>query len=165
MDSPELPDTITADDTCASLTIPKNAGKLKKGDYVVIAGAPCKIASIKFCKTGKHGHAKANIVAFHIFTGARFEDGGLPTSHNVEVPVVTLDEYQLIGVSEDGYASLLNADTGNVDTSLKLPPPDNLRQNTGEEAAKFATLKAAVNTADEVLVTVQRAMGMAAIVV
>lgn len=152
-------------EACGSLTVPKNAGKLKKGDYIIIAGAPCKIATIKFCKTGKHGHAKANVVAFHIYTGTRFEDGGLPTSHNVEVPVVTLDEYQLVGVSEDGYASLLDTSTGNVDTSLRLPPPEHLRRNTDEETAKFAALTAAVDTTDEVLVTVQRAMGMAAIVV
>jgi translation initiation factor 5A len=159
MDSPE-----TVADAGASLTVPQNVGKLKKGDYVLIAKSPCKIANITFFKTGKHGHAKTHIVGYDIFTHKRVEMGGLSTAHNVDVPVVTRDEYQLVGV-HDGYASLLDQATGDL-TSLPIPPPAELRRNTEDESAAFARLIATLDTSDsEIMVTVQRAMGRTAIIV
>jgi translation initiation factor 5A len=55
-------------DAGASDTIPVRAGELKKGMHVVIKGHPCKVVDISTSKTGKHGHAKANITALDIFT-------------------------------------------------------------------------------------------------
>ena len=45
------------------------AGSLKKGDFIMIKGHPCKILEVTTSKTGKHGHAKANITATDIITG------------------------------------------------------------------------------------------------
>jgi translation elongation factor IF5A len=45
-------------------------------------------------KTGKHGHAKVNIVGLDIFTGKKYEDV-FPSSHNVEVPFVDRVDYQV----------------------------------------------------------------------
>lgn len=49
------------------------AGALKKGSHVVIKGFPCKIIDYSTSKTGKHGHAKANIVGIDIFSGRKYE--------------------------------------------------------------------------------------------
>jgi len=54
--------------------IPLQAGELRKGSHVMIKGHPCKIAEITTSKTGKHGHAKAHIVALDIFTSKKYED-------------------------------------------------------------------------------------------
>ncbi len=35
----------------------------------MIKGRPCKIVEMSTSKTGKHGHAKVNMVAIDIFTG------------------------------------------------------------------------------------------------
>jgi len=48
----------------ASMTVPMQCGSLKKGMHVCIKGRPCKIVDYSTSKTGKHGHAKANIVVF-----------------------------------------------------------------------------------------------------
>lgn len=49
-------------------------------------------------------------------------------------------EYLLIGVSADGFASLLDVATGKIDASLPLPPPVHLRRNTKEEEDAYAAL-------------------------
>ena len=77
---------------------------------------------------------------------------------------MTRREYLLIGVSTDGYASLMDVNTGAIDTSMQLPPVESLRSNTAEETEQYAALLAKVQAADsEVYVTVMSAMGKAAI--
>merc|ERR1712050_457814 len=73
-------------------------------------------------KTGKHGHAKAHIVALDIFTEKKYEDL-CPTSHNLEVPFVTRTEMQAMNIEEDGeHVSLLvSPDTGETRADLSLP--------------------------------------------
>lgn len=65
---------FAATDAGAADCTPCTAGDLKKNDYVVIKGHPCKISDISFSKTGKHGHAKANLTAYDIFTNKKYED-------------------------------------------------------------------------------------------
>eukprot|EP00448_Togula_jolla_P008828 CAMPEP_0170596452 /NCGR_PEP_ID=MMETSP0224-20130122/15127_1 /TAXON_ID=285029 /ORGANISM="Togula jolla, Strain CCCM 725" /LENGTH=61 /DNA_ID=CAMNT_0010920749 /DNA_START=61 /DNA_END=243 /DNA_ORIENTATION=+ len=50
-------------DAGASHVVPMQAGELRKGGHVMIKGHACKVAEISTSKTGKHGHAKAHIVA------------------------------------------------------------------------------------------------------
>eukprot|EP00695_Tsukubamonas_globosa_P000969 TRINITY_DN190_c0_g1_i2.p1 TRINITY_DN190_c0_g1~~TRINITY_DN190_c0_g1_i2.p1 ORF type:complete len:166 (-),score=88.24 TRINITY_DN190_c0_g1_i2:100-546(-) len=103
----------------ASTTYPQQAGTIRKGGYVCISGRPCKVADISTSKTGKHGHAKANITAIDIFTGRKYEDV-CPTSHNMDVPNVKRVDYQLMDISDDGFASLL-AEDGSSKDDLKVP--------------------------------------------
>merc|ERR1711977_738497 len=94
-------------DAGSSDTYPTQAGELRKGSHVMIKGHPCKVAEISTSKTGKHGHAKAHIVALDIFTAKKYEDL-CPTSHNVSVPNVKRTEYQLLNADENsGQVSLL----------------------------------------------------------
>eukprot|EP01027_Heterolobosea_sp_BB2_P020385 GEZU01029089.1.p1 GENE.GEZU01029089.1~~GEZU01029089.1.p1 ORF type:complete len:154 (-),score=60.90 GEZU01029089.1:156-617(-) len=130
----------------SSHTFPMQAGSLRKGGYVVIKDRPCKIVDISTSKTGKHGHAKANIVAVDIFTGRKYEDVA-PTSHNLDVPNVTREDFTLMDISSDGYVSLLTKD-GDTKDDLKLPPGE-----LGEQ------IKADFEAGKDLLVTVLSAMG------
>merc|ERR1719222_1834715 len=105
--------TFESTDAGAALTYPQQAGELRKGSHVMIKGHACKVAEISTSKTGKHGHAKAHIVALDIFTEKKYEDL-CPTSHNLEVPFVTHTELQALNVEADEeHVSLLaNPDTG-----------------------------------------------------
>ena len=78
----------------ASLTCPIQCNALKKNDFVMIRGRPCRIVEISFTKDGKHGHAKAHIVAIDIFTKKKMEDI-TPSTQTIMVPVVVRKEYQV----------------------------------------------------------------------
>ena len=100
-------ETFQGGDSGASLTIPVTAGSLKKGHHVNINGFPCKIIEITTSKTGKHGHAKANITALDIFTNKKYEEVA-PTSHNLEQPLVKREELQLIDIAANGTLTLMD---------------------------------------------------------
>ena len=105
----------------ASDTYPKQCSALRKNDFVVIKGRPCKIVEMSTSKTGKHGHAKVHIVALDVFNGKKFEDI-CPSTHNMEVPVVSRSEYTVISC-EDGYLNLMD-DAGVCREDLKCPSKD-----------------------------------------
>merc|ERR1712037_685372 len=112
--------TFETADAGASHVFPMQAGEIRKGSYLMVKGHPCKCAEVSTSKTGKHGHAKAHIVALDIFTGKKYEDL-CPTSHNLEVPFVKRTEYQLLNAdASTGEVSLLLEDGGTKD-DLNLP--------------------------------------------
>merc|ERR1712154_750327 len=94
----------------ASHTYPQQAGEIKKGSHLMIKGRPCKCVEVSTSKTGKHGHAKAHIVAIDIFNEKKYEDL-CPCSHNLDVPFVTRTEFQIVNIEKDsGEVSLLLED-------------------------------------------------------
>jgi len=62
-------------------------GELKKGSYIVIDGEPCRIVEITRAKTGKHGSAKAHVVAISVFTGQK-KTLVAPVDTRVQVPII-----------------------------------------------------------------------------
>merc|ERR1712087_212190 len=99
--------TFETTDSGSSATYPQQAGEIKKGSHLMIKGHPCKCIEVSTSKTGKHGHAKAHIVALDISTGKKYEDL-CPTSHNLDVPFVTRSEHQVLDANKDtGEVSLL----------------------------------------------------------
>ncbi len=62
-------------------------GELKKGSYIVIDGEPCRIVEISRAKTGKHGSAKAHVVAIGVFSGQK-KTLVAPVDTRVQVPVI-----------------------------------------------------------------------------
>merc|ERR1712228_140637 len=112
--------TFERADAGSSHTYPLQCGELRKGSHVMIKGHPCKVAEITTSKTGKHGHAKAHIVALDIFTAKKYEDL-CPTSHNLEVPFVKRTEYQLVDADKDSGAVSLLLENGEMKEDLNLP--------------------------------------------
>ncbi|KAK0547913.1 translation initiation factor eIF5A [Tilletia horrida] len=111
-------DTATAG---ASLTFPMQCSALRKNGHVVIKGRPCKIVDMSTSKTGKHGHAKVHLVAIDIFTGKKLEDIS-PSTHNMDVPNVSRNEYQLVNI-DDGFLNLMTND-GTSKDDVKVPEGD-----------------------------------------
>jgi len=151
----EIDENFEKTDAGASHTYPMQAGALKKGSYAVLKGKPCKVMEITTAKTGKHGHAKANIVGIDIFTEKKYEDS-CPTSHNIEVPNVARKEYQLVDIASDGFVSLMTED-GATKEDLKLPTEEDF-------AEMVAKLKVEFESGKDLLITVIAAMGLEKIV-
>ena len=135
----------------ASLTIPSQVGSLKKNGYVIIKEHPCRIVDMSVAKVGKHGSAKAKITGIDIFTSNKYEEIH-PTSHNVDVPVVTRQDWTLVDIARDGFASLMN-DNGDQREDIKIPDD--------EEGAKIRQL---FDSGATISVTVLIAMGFEKIV-
>jgi len=70
-------------------------GDLKPGSLIIIDNEPCRIVEMSRAKTGKHGSAKAHVVAVSLFTNAK-KTLVAPVDQQVEVPVVEKRVGQII---------------------------------------------------------------------
>jgi translation initiation factor 5A len=129
----------------ASDTFPMQCSALRKNGHVVLKGRPCKIVDMSTSKTGKHGHAKVNLVGIDIFTGRKYEDMS-PSTHNMDVPNVIRLEYTVLNV-EDGFLSLMTA-AGETKDDVKVPEGE-----LGEQ------IQSMFDDGKEVCVTVIKALG------
>ncbi|MDH5391125.1 MAG: translation initiation factor IF-5A [Candidatus Bathyarchaeota archaeon] len=76
---------------------PMELGALKVGSYIIIDGEPCRIMSYTKSKPGKHGSAKARIVAIGVFDEAK-RTLVKPVSAQVEVPIIEKKAGQVIAL-------------------------------------------------------------------
>ncbi|KAG7087493.1 translation initiation factor eIF5A [Marasmius oreades] len=129
----------------ASTTFPMQCSALRKNGHVVIKGRPCKIVEMSTSKTGKHGHAKVHLVAIDIFTAKKMEDIS-PSTHNMDVPHVRRNEYQLVNI-DDGFLNLMSQDGASKD-DVKVP-----------EGELGAQIQADFEEGKDLLVTIVSAMG------
>jgi translation initiation factor 5A len=119
----------------ASETIPMEAGQIRKGGMIMIKGQPCKVSDVSVSKTGKHGHAKCNFIAYNIFNNKKLEDM-IPSTHTTSVPIVSRKEYSLVDIDDEDYLSLMDED-GNTREDLKLPEyPENYSSELKDEFSK-----------------------------
>jgi len=72
-------------------------GALKVGSYVIVDDEPCRIVNYTKSKPGKHGSAKARIVAIGVFDGAK-RSFVKPVSAQVEVPLIEKRGGQVIAL-------------------------------------------------------------------
>lgn len=75
-----------------------SVGTLKKGDTIIIDGAPCKITDTATSRPGKHGHAKINMMAVGILDGKK-RNLVMPGHDRVEAPIIEKKSAQVLSVS------------------------------------------------------------------
>jgi len=76
---------------------PAEIGALKVGSYVIVDNEPCRIVSYTKSKPGKHGSAKARIVAIGVFDEVK-RSFVKPVSAQAEVPIIEKRAGQVISL-------------------------------------------------------------------
>jgi translation initiation factor 5A len=85
---------------------PSDLGSLKIGSYILLphsdqpSGEACRIVEYDTSKPGKHGAAKARIVAEGIFDGQKRPHVG-PVSMQIHVPLINKKIGQIISITGD----------------------------------------------------------------
>jgi len=83
------------------MTKPIDVGSLRVGGYMIIDGEPCHIVDITKSKPGKHGSAKARIVAIGVFDDQK-RQFVKPVDLNAEVPLIDKRPGQVFAVTPNG---------------------------------------------------------------
>jgi len=76
---------------------PSEVGALKVGSYVIIENEPCRIVDLAKSKPGKHGSAKARVVAVGVFDGVK-RSFVKPVDAQAEVPMIEKRTGQVIAL-------------------------------------------------------------------
>lgn len=110
--------------------------ELRVNRYMIIDDEPCRIVEMKTSKPGKHGEAKARIVAIGVFDNQK-RSIVHPVKHKVQVPMIDKRTAQIL--------SLLGSEVQLMDTesyeTFNLPVPEEL-QNSLEPGAELKYLEA-----------------------
>ncbi len=102
---------------------------LKKGSYVVIDGAACRVVDLQTSRPGKHGHAKTRVAAVGLLDERKREIVA-PGHDNIEVPIVDKRNAQILSIQGD-TANLMDNETFET---FDLPIPDELKGDAAEGA-------------------------------
>jgi len=98
------------------------AGSIKVGRFIVIDDEPCRVVSIEKSKSGKHGHAKARIVAIGIFDNVK-RSIVLPTNAKVNTPVIDKRTAQVNYIT-DATPPMLGLMDMETYESFEMPMPE-----------------------------------------
>jgi len=136
-------------DAGSALSIPQEAGQVRKGGYLVVKGRPCKVEEVTHSKPGKHGSAKCNFACADIFNNKKYQDM-MPASQGCMQPIITRTEYTLVDIEEeDGFLTLMSEE-GETREDLKLP---------SYPETYAAELKAKFDDGKQLILTVLKSMG------
>jgi translation initiation factor 5A len=80
---------------------PCDVGELRVGGYMMIDGEPCRIVDISKSKPGKHGSAKARIVAIGVFDNQK-RQFVKPVDLGAEIPIIDKRAGQVFSVNPTG---------------------------------------------------------------
>jgi translation initiation factor 5A len=99
-----------------------SVGGLKKGETIVIDGAPCKVTDISVSRPGKHGHAKVNLMAVGMLDGKK-RQLTMPGHDKVPAPIIEKKTAQVLSIAGD------NANVMDMETyeTFDLPIPEEFK--------------------------------------
>ncbi len=118
---------------------PMDLGALRVGSYIILDGEPCKIVNYTKSKPGKHGSAKARIVAIGVFDDAK-RTIVKPVSAQVDVPLIEKKTGQVLALLPSAV-QLMDLETYET-TEAPLPEDEELKSKmaTGVEVEYWQIL-------------------------
>lgn len=99
---------------------PVDVGSLRVGGYVIVDNEPCRVVSLTKSKPGKHGSAKARVVAIGVFDGAK-KTFVKPVDAQIEVPMIEKKSGQVIALLPTAVQIM---DLGNYEVFEAAYPDD-----------------------------------------
>jgi len=94
------------------------ANQIKTGSFLLVEGVACKVVDAQTSKSGKHGHAKARLVAIGLIDNKKREIV-LPAGDSVEVPIIEKMTAQVLSIVGDVANVMDNESFETFD--LKIP--------------------------------------------
>ena len=85
-----------------------STNSLKKGSYINVEGIASTLTDINISRPGKHGHAKANIMAVGMIDGRK--RNMVTGDHEVEAPVIGKKNAQVLSITENS-ANVMDSET------------------------------------------------------
>jgi len=101
------------------LSKPVELGSIKVGSFVMIDNEPCRIVDYSKSKPGKHGSAKARVVAIGVFDAVK-RSFVKPVDSQVEVPLIEKRSGQVLARMSSGV-QLMDLETFEV---FESPHPE-----------------------------------------
>jgi len=98
---------------------PVELGSIKVGSYVMVEGEPCRIVDYVHSKPGKHGSAKARVVAIGVFDNVK-RTFVKPVDSKIEVPLIEKRSGQVLALLPSAV-QLMDLETYGV---LEAPFPE-----------------------------------------
>jgi translation initiation factor 5A len=105
----------------------ESVGSLKKGSYLMIEGAPCRVSDVKVSRPGKHGHAKVNLTAVGVMDDKK-RNIIMPGHDKVDVPLIDKRTAQVLSVSGD-HANVMDLETYET---FDLDIPSEMKEEVSE---------------------------------
>ncbi len=103
---------------------PVELGAIKVGSYVMVDSEPCRIVDYTKSKPGKHGSAKARVVAIGVFDGVK-RTFVKPVDSQVEVPLIEKRSGQVLSLLPNAV-QLMDLETYSV-FEAPLPEEEDLK--------------------------------------
>ncbi|MCD6483095.1 MAG: translation initiation factor IF-5A [Candidatus Aenigmarchaeota archaeon] len=107
---------------------------LKKGDFVLIDGASCKVESVSTSVSGKHGAAKTRVEAVGLFDKRR-RSIVKPADEEVDVPLLLRKKAQVLAIIGD-RVQLMDLETYET-FELDIPESKKDKLQEGEETIYY----------------------------
>ncbi|MGM5481307.1 MAG: translation initiation factor IF-5A [Nanobdellota archaeon] len=105
-----------------------NVSSLKKGSYIIVDDVASTVTDISISRPGKHGHAKANIMAAGMIDGKK--RNMVTGDHQVEAPIIGKKNAQVLSVTGD----MVNVMDMETYETFDLPIPEDLKGEVQEGA-------------------------------
>ncbi|MFH1328248.1 MAG: translation initiation factor IF-5A [Candidatus Bathyarchaeota archaeon] len=103
---------------------PTDIGSVKIGHYIIIEGEPCKIVEYEKSKPGKHGSAKARIVAIGLYDSVK-RSLVSPVDGRTEVPIIEKETAQVISIG--ATVQLMNLENYQV-FEAQIPEDEEIKE-------------------------------------
>jgi len=108
---------------------------LKDGSFILLDDVPCRVDSIQLSKSGKHGAAKARLVARGIFTDVK-KSVVYPGDTKMDVPVIEKKSMQVIAFISDHVQLMDLQDYSTIE--LAIPDEFKGQLKEGDEVLVWA---------------------------